>query len=272
MRFEKRYSLLIYFILAYALAWLLWIPAVLFQESLASLSMLLFMVGTFAPTVSAILLTGIYEGKDQVKALLKRFLIWRVGLIWYLVVLLGPLLFVFLVSSLYVLFGGVGPNWSQLLTLLPTFLLILILGGPLAEEAGWRGYALPRLQASQNALIASLILGVIWALWHLPLFFLAGSIQSQLPIGAYLIMTVALTVLFTWVYNSTGGSLLLVLLLHGMINTAPTTIFGQAVGDVKLIWLYVGLMGVVAVTVAALIGPEHLSRELPKQEEPVVIL
>jgi membrane protease YdiL (CAAX protease family) len=268
---SARYPLFIYFILAYAFAWLLWIPAVVFQESFPSLTMILFMLGTFAPTVAAILLTGIYEGKDQVKALLKRFLIWRVGLNWYLVVLLGPLFLVFLVSGVYILLGGVAPDMSQLPMLLPTFLLVLVFGGPLAEEAGWRGYALPRLQASHSALAASLILGILWGFWHLPLFYLAGSIQSQLPIGAYLVMTIALTVLFTWVYSNTGGSLLLVLLLHGMINTAPTTIFGQAAGDEKLVWLYVGLLALVAIVVIALAGPEHLSHKLKKQEEPVVV-
>ena len=84
-------------------------------------------------------------------------------------------------------------------------------------------------------------------------------------------MTIALTVLFTWVYNNTRGSLLLVLLLHGMINTAPTTILGQAAGDEQLVWLYVGLLALVAIVVIALTGPEQLSRKLQKQDELVVV-
>ena len=257
----SRYPLAAYFVLAYVFAWAIWIPAVVLQEAAPSLVMVMFMVGTFAPTVAAILLTSFWEGKRQVKTSLYRLLEWRVGIVWYLVVLLGPPILVILVGGLSALLGGHGPDLGNLAVLVPTFLFTLVFGGPLAEELGWRGYALPRLQAGRTALTASLVLGLLWSLWHLPLFFLEGSVQSQIPIAAYLIMTVSLTVLFTWVYNNTGGSVLMALLFHGMVNTAPTTLFGQAAGEPGLIWLYVGSIGVLAAIVTAVFGSKRLSRK-----------
>ena len=270
MPVARRHPLVLFFILAYALAWTLWVPAVVLQESVPALAPISILIGSFAPSVAAILLTGLYEGRGQVKALLKRLLKWRVGFVWYLVVLLGPLIIVLVAAGLYALLGGPAPNLGSLLLLLPTLVYISILGGPLGEEPGWRGYALPRLQASQSALMASLILGILWALWHLPLFLMEGTLHSQIPAVAFLVQVVALAVLFTWVYNNTGGSVLMVLLFHGMWNSAPATVFSQAIRDPRLIWLYAGLVCVVAIAAAVLAGPGHLSREHRKQEEPVI--
>jgi membrane protease YdiL (CAAX protease family) len=99
-----------------------------------------------------------------------------------------------------------------------TFLTQMLLTGG-NEELGWRGYLLPALQARWSSLTSSVVLGVIWALWHLPLFFMAGTSQSYMPFPGFLLFTIPLTVIFTWVHNQTGGSILLVMLLHGAVNT-----------------------------------------------------
>ena len=91
---------------------------------------------------------------------------------------------------------------------------------PPAEEFGWRGYALDRLQNRFNALLSSVILGLIWGLWHLPLFGLEGSIQQNVPIWAFVLGTVLFSVILTWLYNNTGGSILAVILLHTTGNLA----------------------------------------------------
>ena len=88
-----------------------------------------------------------------------------------------------------------------------------------AEEIGWRGYALPRLQARHSALVASLVVGVVWAFWHVPKFLTAGGGQDDSSFWLFLVGTVATAVLFTWVFNSTGGSLLTVTLLHASLST-----------------------------------------------------
>jgi len=139
-------------------------------------------------------------------------------------VLIGCI-FVFIIGLwLYILFGGVislpGDKILNQLVQVPIFfLIILIIGGPLGEEIGWRGFLLPQLLKSKNGLLSSAILFVIWFAWHLPLFWLPGASQYGSPIGPYLLFFAAWSILFTWVYIGTSGSLLSALLLHTSINT-----------------------------------------------------
>lgn len=93
------------------------------------------------------------------------------------------------------------------------FLYIMIFGGPFSEEFGWRGYALPLLQKNYSGIYSAIILGVIWGLWSIPLFFIHGTIQSQVPFWAFMILTICASIIFAWVYNSTG-SLLAVMFIH----------------------------------------------------------
>jgi len=110
---------------------------------------------------------------------------------------------------------------SQPIIIVIAFFYILFLGGPLEEEFGWRGYALDRLQMKFNALISSVILGIIWGLWHIPLFFMPGQdIYRNVPILGFIAGAVFLSILFTWIYNNTGGSILAVLLFHTTSNLA----------------------------------------------------
>ena len=106
---------------------------------------------------------------------------------------------------------------------------MLVRGGPMGEELGWRGFALPRLQQHRNALDASIFLGLIWGLWHLPLYFVPGTGQSEMlgtgtspafAIGGFLGWTIGLSVLFTWLFNQTGGSLIVVIRFHTAVNLA----------------------------------------------------
>ena len=134
---------------------------------------------------------------------------WRVEAQWYATVLLGMTTIGLLAVLLYALLGGPASFYSPAVPwfVLPfAFLFGLLFGGPLNEEVGWRGYALPRFQADWNALRSSLVLGILWGLWHLPVFFIAGTSQSEMPLVAFMLWVVALSILFTWVYNSTGGA------------------------------------------------------------------
>ncbi len=122
------------------------------------------------------------------------------------------------------------------------------------EEVGWRGFALPRLQKHQNALMATLTVGVLWGLWHLPLFFWAGNPMSDYPFLAWFIDTVAVSFVYTWLYNSAGGSLLVVTLFHILGNT-----FGVIISDVSITALAI-VYCVVAVLLVAIFGKDHLAR------------
>jgi uncharacterized protein len=177
--------------------------------------------------LAALLMTAITLGRQAAFDLLKRFLIWRVHWKWYLAAfLLFPTIYtgaVWLATAL----AGSPPDFSTVmayqifgsaanlpLLVLPFFLFDAITNG---EEMGWRGYVLPRLQARTNALTASLILGLIWGFWHLPKFLASGSAGS---FGLYMVKMTAESVLYTWLYNRTKGSLLLVTILHAAGNTA----------------------------------------------------
>lgn len=129
------------------------------------------------------------------------------------------------------------------------------------EEIGWRGYALPRLQARHGALIASLIIGVVWGFWHVPKFLMAGSAQDY-SFWVFLLDTTAKAILFTWVYNNTKSSLLLVTLFHAAINTADVflPIIPAAIGDVRPTLIAIGLHCLAAIIVVIVTGPARLSR------------
>jgi membrane protease YdiL (CAAX protease family) len=146
---------------------------------------------------------------------------------------------------------------------------MVVPGSALGEEIGWRGYVLPRLQTRMSALSASLILAPIWALWHLPLWLTGAPGRTPLIYAGFVVSAFGLSVILTWVYNSTGGSLLLVVLLHGTINL-PITLLYDALGSrvTVPVLLYFGLMVVAAVVVVIVAGPKHLSRKHRKQEKP----
>src|SRR5262249_26869872 len=155
------------------------------------------------------------RGRAGVRALLARYGIWRVGLGYYGVALLLPFLLLLgaiLISTLLGTFGQAVPPLPVVVT---TIIVALVFNGIFnQEEIGWRGFAPPRLQARWSALQASLVLGVIWGLWHLPLFLTLGTPNAQLPFLGFLLNVMAQTILLTWLFNSTRGSLLLCQLLH----------------------------------------------------------
>jgi uncharacterized protein len=176
-----RHPLISFFVMAYAFSWLVWSPWVLGQDGAGLLPFkigqatgLVLAAGILAgPTLSALIMTAATEGRAGVRRLLGRLVLWRVGIQWYLFALLGIPLIILLGTMIYTqelpnLKALGGP--SYLLSYLGTYVLVVVLGGPLFEEIGWRGFALPRMEPLQGPLLASVVLGVMWALWHLPEF------------------------------------------------------------------------------------------------------
>jgi uncharacterized protein len=176
-----RHPLISFFVMAYAFSWIAWSPWVLSEEGVgllpfelsgATSGLLSAAAILLGPTLSAFIMTGITEGRAGIRRWLGRIVLWRVGLRWYLFALVGiPVVMalgtVILPEGLAALLG-LGPGY--VLTYLSTYVLVVILGGPLFEEPGWRGFALPRLQPLHGPLVGTLILGLLWALWHLPEF------------------------------------------------------------------------------------------------------
>jgi uncharacterized protein len=273
MSLVRRHPLMTFFILTYGLAWILWLPLVVLQDTIpAAPGLVLVLLGSNVPSLLAIVLTALLLGRGALRKLLGRLLIWRVDPRWYLVVVLGPVALAGGMVALNAFVGGPAISVDvPLLTVVITLAFFIFPGSALGEEIGWRGYALPRLQSGRSALSASLILGVIWAFYHLPLFFTGQAFRSPRILVPFVISGIALSVILTWVYNGTGGSLLLVVLLHATANL-PLTLFLEPLGRQAMLpfLLYVGLMVVGAIVVVVVAGPEQLSRKQRKQEEPEV--
>jgi membrane protease YdiL (CAAX protease family) len=271
MSLVRRHPLITFFVLTYALAWILWIPLVVLRDTIpATQGLVLVLLGSAVPSLLGIALTAIVLGRGALRKLLGRLLIWRVDPRWYLVVVLGPAALVGGIVAFNALLGGSAITINvPLLAAVITLAFHIFPGSALGEEIGWRGYALPRLQARRSALSASLIIGPIWAFYHLPLFFTGQAFRSPSILVPFVISGIALSVILTWVYNSTGGSLLMVVLLHATANL-PLTLFLEPLGSRAMLpfLLYVALMVVAAIVVVIVAGPAHLSRKRRKQEEP----
>lgn len=226
-RLPAQYPLTSYFVVAFAFSWIIEAPLALSTLGVlppipVPVAAIAIVAATFGPMVAAFVVTALVDGGPGVAILLRRFVRWRVGVRWYLAVLFGiPM--VIIVGTLLVpgAWASFDPAALAALAGYPlAFLMTVLLGGPLGEEPGWRGFALPRLQKRHGPLRGSLILGVLWAAWHLPLFW-SGLWTPATPanIAMFTVMIVALTIIMTWVFNHAAGSLLLMILMHASFNT-----------------------------------------------------
>ena len=226
-----RHPLVFFFLLTFVLSWgwgWLW--------QALQLPTLLIYVRTAGPTISAYVVLAIISGRPGVLRLLRSYVHWRVGVQWYLVTLIGVPVLMFL--SFVVVPGALAdfvvPDWSFIPSYLGTFAFsVFLAGGPLLEEGGWRGFALPRLQHLRGPLVGTLILGVLWGLWHLPAYlpsYFVGSLSQTGPdatflstgitLVEYLIGLIGFSFVMSWVFNNTGGSVLMAILLHAAFDAA----------------------------------------------------
>lgn len=238
-----------FFLITFAFSWLLWLPQVLKFNGFPDLPDIVGLPGMFAPFgpfVAAFYLVWRGEGLDGVKAFWKRG--WRLDFkkIWLIpAVLLAPAI-AFLTFIILVNLQG-SFSWDYAVPaamIIPVFLLIFFTNA-LPEEFGWRGYALGPLQRRTNPLWASLILGAIWALWHLPLFFIEGTTQAAIPMYQYFLQTVVLSFLYTWLYNNTGGSVMIAVIFHTVANTSAAVVPFWTTGLGR--WINFGLLLLAAV-------------------------
>lgn len=219
----------LFFALTFLLSWSIWFSAGIFYPDMYAL----IIVGAWAPTISAILLTGFTDGRMGVRSLLEKLLKWRVNFRYYLFAIFGVLGIAIIAVFINLIFGGLLPELGEIavkfgfpedqgvlfLLFSPiVFITTIFVGGPIAEELGWRGYAQPRLQTKMGEGLAGLLIGFIWSLWHIPLFIYFPSATGNLPIEFYIPLISLFGILFAWLYNRTGGSVFLCILLHAGIN------------------------------------------------------
>lgn len=224
----------------------------------------LWVLGGFGPAVAAGIVEYQRGGLPAVKRLLGTLLRYRIPPRWYLAAVGIPALI-----GLSTVGYGLGTGAVSMADATPTSLWLVVpllainavIGGGLGEELGWRGYALPRLQRRYSALVASLALAVIWMAWHLPLWIVPGTTQAEWPLLEFVAMGVALSIIFTWLYNGSRGSVLLLVLAHAAVNaflSGAFLLFGDFV-DPRIV--LGGVIGTVAIAVVLVIatGPRDLA-------------
>ena len=262
----KRYPLTTYFILAYAISWIIVLPLVASVQGFTEIPVpfALHYLNDYGPLLAAIITVGITGGADDLRQFFRRMVRWRVGLVWVLVAAFSPLA-VFGIAAGIVVFGmEEAPSDLSLLGQLP-YLPYLGLGGwifwiltvGLGEEAGWRGYALPELQHNMSALSATLVVTLFWVFWHLPRFFYFEGFVDQgfsaLPLFALQLLLMA--ILLTWLYNSSRGSILMAALFHSGFNffLASPAVAGYmtiVIRELLIVWV---------IAVILVFKPAHLS-------------
>lgn len=240
----KRSTLVAYFVLVFGIEWLL----VLLLSPLVP-PLIALLLGSWLPNAVGVLVTWVAGRRQGLRELFSRVVLWRLGPKWYAIALALPIILAYLAIGLYSVLGNAVPDLVPASQLWPVF-LTAVFTGAMGEELGWRGTALPRLQARWNASISSLILGVLWGLYHLPSFLLSGLPLKDMPILPFMIAALGLTLLVTWTFNRTGGSLIPVFLYHLAFNVVgnATGIYGIP----ALLWLLAGMCGAAAMAIVAL--------------------
>ena len=214
----SRFPLVAFFVMAFLFSWIAVLPLILNHTLPVEPFQIL---GAFVgPTLSAIIVTAILEGRTGVGNFFKKYFQWRAGFVWWLFILFAILISLNTVAALFLGITIWTEFFNNIGLILATYLITLLVGvilGPLWEEPGWRGFALPRLQRQFGPIVGTLILGVLWSLWHLP-----GYLGGWMTVGIIplVLSGIAFSIIATWVYNNTRGSILLMILLHSSSNAA----------------------------------------------------
>ncbi len=243
----KRHPLIAFFTLGYTLSWWPWVWTALDPENAPSTIL------PPGPLLAALIVLVLIGGWSAVWQFLKQIVQWRVGWRWYALVLLLPPAITIGALALTLQFGSAWePKFPGGKDLAARFMFILLFIG-LGEEPAWRGFALPRLMAGRTALAASLILGVLHIIWHLPLFGIEYDLGNIVP---WVVSVLSFAVVVTWIYLHTRGSLLPPMLFHTSVNVSAM-IFGWISGDGMLLlwWSFAALWVAAAGIVIARYGP-----------------
>ncbi len=216
---------IVFLVLTLALSFFIfWGPLVIFKIPAASFvkdsalppawALALFIIGGFVPSLVGLGLTWLYEGRPGLRKLGKRVIQFKIGIKMYL----AAILFAIIISGLQLglsIITGSKFDYSLFITQIGSLLPLLVLG-PISEEIGWRGFALDRLQTRWSALISGLIIGVVWSLWHLPLFFMIGTSQFELkfPFIGFMLGLTSTSVIYSWLHNRARGSIWMAIFFH----------------------------------------------------------
>ena len=256
-------SLLGFFVLTYAFMWALYITAALTTTATTVLGQVLGIVGAFAPSFAAIAVTARAGGRAAVGELLSRVTRTPVAARWFVFAALFMAVIKLTAALLHRLIAGEWPRFGTESLLLIPVAVAFSTPFQAGEEIGWRGFALPRLAARMGYRWAGVVLGLIWAFWHLPQFFVRGADTHGQSFGVYALSVTAISVAMAWLYLRVGGSLLPLMLFHSAINNTKdivpsatpgaTNVFGLDASRVA--WLTVALLWLCATFFLARMTP-----------------
>ena len=220
---KTKNNLINFFIITIFLSWVFWTLSILINRNIISIGSntnILHILGAFIPSLMGIYFIYRENNKKSVIEFFKKGIDYKFDLKYYLYLFIFPLILLisYLISGLFLELNLEDSLLNEPKMIPIAFVYILILGGPLGEEYGWRGFALPRLNMIFKPLYSSIILGFIWSIWHLPLFFMEGSTQQGINYFGYTIFTILIAIIFTILFIKTGGSILAAILFHTMVN------------------------------------------------------
>jgi membrane protease YdiL (CAAX protease family) len=247
--FVKQNQLISMYILMFVMAWSVMVPQALYSQGLLSspLPLWLELLTGWAPGIAAVIVSAVIAGRDGVRKLLGHFLIWRVGLQWYIIALFLLAAVILGGIGLHVLFGGAVPvipaAGASVINILLSFALLIVVGVLInTEEIAWRGFALPRLQARYNVLVAAVLLAIPEVALHLPLFWVKENpFYHTVGLFWFSAFSVAALFIYAFIFNKTKGSLLIVTLLHASQNAWANLLSDNSLRPfqftVALIWM-----------------------------------
>jgi len=256
----RKHPLFYYFLITYLISYALLIPSVLSAWSILKGDFsLTFTLYNFAPAMAAIITVSVIEGKAGLVQLGNRLKQWRASLWWYLFILAGVptllMLAIIIQPGIAASFQGLKP--TLLVSYLLYFVVVLFLGGPLGEEIGWRGFALPRMQLRYGPLFGTLLLSIPWVFWHFPQFWMptmgggpgTGLTPFLVNFPLFIVLIMATAIIMTWVFNHTEGSVFTCVILHTSIDV-PQVVLIPLFLAVSYTTMFFG--GVIAFGVTAL--------------------
>lgn len=283
----RRHPLVAFVALAYLLTWTIQVPLFIFAHNRGTeisnednfhrmsdlivldasgseaMIVLLFNLGQFGPALAAVIMAAVLYGSTGVRDLWARTSRWNVAPVWYLVVLIVPMLVVGVSLSIAALSErlSIGPFSPDIAWVaLPLFLVYSAIFNGLAEEPGWRGFALPHVQATNNAYRASWIVGIIWGVWHIPFITYFNRDEPLMMIPSLFALTAGIvgwTIVNTWIYNATR-SVWMIILLHGWNNTAQSY-FILSQDNFAAQSVFTVFPWAIAIFLAKRLGDEHLA-------------
>jgi membrane protease YdiL (CAAX protease family) len=262
-------SVVTFFVMTYALMWACFITVAVAISIRTPLGIALVLLGAYTPSLVAVWLTARAEGAAGVGALLGRILHWQVGVGWYVFAVGYVAAIKLTAAAIHRLIEGAWPAFGTDPWYLVPLAIAFSTPFQAGEEVGWRGYALPRLTERFGLPLASVLLGIVWAVWHLPQFFIVEADTYGQSFPVFVIQVTALSVAMAWLYARTNGSLLLVMLMHSAVNNSKDIVPSAVSGGTSTFGLSASMVAWITVAllwICALCFLTHMPRWSPRDE------